>query len=143
LPTPIIRVEGIDRFQVSPGLKADRYTISMSVLTFIRKLLFAAGAFAVLAGGPLLFGQKEDAAAKGRDVFDINCAVCHKTDSTDKKIGPGLKGLFKREKMQNGKKPTEENVRALIDAGATPMPPFRDSLSEGDRNNVIAYLKTL
>jgi mono/diheme cytochrome c family protein len=115
----------------------------MSVLTFIRRLLFAAGALAVLTGGSILFGQKEDAAAKGRDIFDINCAVCHKTDSTDKKIGPGLKGLFKHATMQNGKKPTEENVRALINDGATPMPPFRDSLTDEDKNNVIAYLKTL
>jgi mono/diheme cytochrome c family protein len=108
----------------------------------MEKVLFAAGAFAVLTGGSLLFGQ-EGAVGKGRDVFDINCAVCHKTDTTEKKIGPGLKGLFKHETMQNGKKPTEENVRALINDGATPMPSFRDSLSDEDKSNLIAYLKTL
>ena len=41
-------------------------------------------------------------AKKGESVFE-NCAVCHNADSTEVKIGPGLKGLFKREKLVTGK----------------------------------------
>ena len=29
-------------------------------------------------------------------------------------MGPGLKGLFQNEKLANGKKPTEANVRTQI-----------------------------
>jgi mono/diheme cytochrome c family protein len=52
--------------------------------------------------------------AKGKTVFE-NCAVCHNADSTETKMGPGLKGLFKRDKLKSGKKVTEANVRARID----------------------------
>ena len=81
-------------------------------------------------------------AAKGKEVFE-QCAVCHNADSTEKKMGPGLKGLFKRDKLTNGKKVTEENVKALINAGGGGMPAYEDLLTEGEKADVIAYLKTL
>jgi cytochrome c len=58
-------------------------------------------------------------------------------------MGPGLKGLFKKEKMMNGKKPTEENVRAIIDNGGNGMPGYEDLLTGEERDHLIAYLKTL
>lgn len=80
--------------------------------------------------------------AKGKDVFD-QCSVCHNADSTDTKVGPGLKGLFKMDKLVNGKPVTEANVRDLINTGGNGMPAYADQLSEQDKNDVIAYLKTL
>jgi len=81
-------------------------------------------------------------AAKGKEVFS-QCAVCHNADSTEKKMGPGLKGLFKAEKMTSGKKPTEVNVRAKIDEGGNGMPAYKEMLSAGEKTDLIAYLKTL
>ena len=81
-------------------------------------------------------------AAKGKEVFE-QCAVCHNTDTDEKKIGPSLKGLFKQEKLVNGKKVTEANVREFIDNGGNGMPSYADMLSKEDKDNVIAYLKTL
>jgi cytochrome c len=81
-------------------------------------------------------------ATKGQEVFQ-QCGVCHNADSTEKKMGPGLKGLFQKEKMTNDKKPTEANVRAKIDEGGNGMPAYKDMLSDEEKNNVIAYLKTL
>ena len=81
-------------------------------------------------------------AKKGEMVFE-NCAVCHNADSTDAKVGPGLKGLFKREKLVNGKPVNEENVRALINEGTSAMPPMGDAIKADDKDNLIAYLKTL
>jgi|SRR4051812_2445023 cytochrome c len=81
-------------------------------------------------------------ATKGQEVFQ-QCGVCHNADNNEKKMGPGLKGLFKQEKMTNGKAPTEANVRAKIDEGGNGMPAYKDMLSDDDKNNVIAYLKTL
>ena len=81
-------------------------------------------------------------ADKGKEVFE-QCSVCHNSDSDEKKMGPGLKGLFKKEKMQNGKKPTEENVRGLINAGGNGMPAYEELLSKEERDDLIAYLKTL
>ncbi len=108
----------------------------------MRKRVIAAGCATILAAAPLMFGQKGDV-AKGKSTFDDNCAVCHDAESNDKKVGPGLKGVFKKDKMNNGKKPTDANVRALINAGGNGMPSFSDVLSDGERENVVAYLKTL
>ena len=89
----------------------------------------------------LAMGAKGDP-EKGKEVFQ-QCGVCHNADSTEKKMGPGLKGLFSNEKMNNGKKPTEANVREKIDEGGNGMPSYKEMLSDDEKNDLIAYLKTL
>jgi cytochrome c2 len=101
----------------------------------------------VLAGAatvsvPAVTAAQKGDAAKGKEVFE-QCAVCHNADSDEKKMGPGLKGLFKKDKLVNGKKPTEANVRAKIDEGGNGMPSYKDMLSEQEKDDLIAYLKTL
>ena len=98
-------------------------------------LTLAAGSLEVRAAG------KGDA-AKGKAVFET-CTVCHNADSDEKKMGPGLKGLFKKDKMSNGKKPTDATVRARIDEGGSGMPPYKDTLSDSEKDDLLAYLKTL
>lgn len=58
-------------------------------------------------------------------------------------MGPGLKGLFKKEKMADGKKPTEANVKAKVDDGGNGMPGYKEMLSDEEKANLMAYLKTL
>ena len=91
---------------------------------------------------PYAAGAPKGDAAKGKEVFE-QCAVCHNADSEEKKMGPGLKGLFKRDKLTNGKKPTEANVRAKIDEGGNGMPAYKDMLSDDEKDDLVAYLKTL
>jgi cytochrome c len=100
---------------------------------------------AVLATGSsaaLAADKKAGDAAKGKEVFE-QCGVCHNADSNEKKMGPGLKGLFKAEKMTNGKKPTEANVRTKVEEGGNGMPAYKEMLSDEEKNDLIAYLKTL
>src|SRR4249919_2634505 len=95
-----------------------------------------------LAVGQQKGGKKGGAgdAAKGQEVFQ-QCSVCHNADSSERKMGPGLKGLFQNEKLANGKKPTEANVRTQIDEGGNGMPSYKEMLSDEEKNNLIAYLK--
>jgi cytochrome c len=79
---------------------------------------------------------------KGKAVF-AQCAVCHNADSTEKKMGPGLKGLFHKPKLVSGKKVTEETVLARINAGGNGMPAYKDMLTDAERNDLMAFLKTL
>jgi cytochrome c len=110
----------------------------------MKKGLIAVGCFSLLMlTGTALFGQKTGDAAKGKMVFDENCTVCHNSDSEEVKVGPGLKGLFKHDKLKNGKKVTDDNVKEMINMGGNGMPAYSDILSDDDRANVIAYLKTL
>jgi mono/diheme cytochrome c family protein len=85
--------------------------------------------------------QKGDA-AKGKDAFE-QCQVCHNVDTDEKKMGPSLKGLFKRKTLQNGKPVNDENVLAQINNGGNGMPAYADILSADDKANLLAYLHTL
>ena len=109
----------------------------------MNKFKFFTCSITLLGAAPGVFAaDKKGDAAKGKDVFE-QCGVCHNADSTEKKMGPGLKGLFSRDKMTNGKKPTDANVREKVDEGGNGMPAYKEILSDEDKDNVIAYLKTL
>src|ERR1700744_3992930 len=102
----------------------------------------------ILLAGSSLYGQGKKGgatgdAAKGKGVFDQNCAVCHNADSTDVKMGPGLKGLFKKAKLANGSAVNDASVSAKVDAGGNGMPSYKDILSATEKADVLAYLKTL
>jgi cytochrome c len=84
------------------------------------------------------------AAARGKDLFDKKCGICHYADNDQKKIGPGLKGLSKRGTFTvNNNKVTDETLRTWIENGDTLMPPFKDVLEPAQIKDVIAYVKTL
>ena len=95
------------------------------------------------AGSQVMLSATKGSAVKGRAVFEGTCAVCHNSDSEEKKMGPGLKGYFKKDKMSNGKKLTDVNVKARVDEGGQGMPAYKDMLSDGEKDDLIAYLKTL
>jgi cytochrome c len=110
----------------------------------MKKSLIAAGCLGLLLSGTQIFAQgKAGDAAKGKATFGENCAICHNDDSTEDKVGPGLKGLFKRDKLKSGKPMNEANVRDQINNGGNGMPGFGDLLTDDDRANLIAYLKSL
>ena len=100
----------------------------------------------LLAGASAAYAQpaaKGDA-AKGKTIFDAQCSVCHDAATTDKKMGPGFKGLYKRPKLATtGKATSDANVLDKINIGGNGMPPYKDSLNDTERANLIAYLKTL
>ncbi|HZS71654.1 MAG TPA: cytochrome c [Candidatus Acidoferrum sp.] len=84
------------------------------------------------------------AVAKGKDIFDKKCGVCHYANSDQKKIGPGLKGLGKRGTFTvNNNKVTDETLKTWIENGDSLMPPFKDVLDAQQIKDVIAYVKTL
>jgi mono/diheme cytochrome c family protein len=86
-------------------------------------------------------GSKGDA-AKGKETFE-QCAICHNVDTDEKKMGPSLKGLFKRKTLQSGKPVSDATVLDQINNGGNGMPAYADMLSADDKANVLAYLHTL
>ena len=61
----------------------------------------------------------------------------------EKKMGPSLHGLYKKAKLTNGKKPTDATVKEIINKGGNGMPAYEDLLTDEERTNLLAYLKTL
>jgi cytochrome c len=81
-------------------------------------------------------------ADQGKKTFE-QCAVCHNSDTDEKKVGPSLKGLFQRNKLKNGKSVSDEHVLSMINSGGGGMPSFADKLSQEEKNNLLAYLHSL
>jgi cytochrome c len=117
----------------------------------VRQKLFAASSVIVcsalalslsLTAAPKPGAGKDGDAAKGKDTFE-QCAICHNVDNDEKKMGPSLKGLFKRKTLASGKAVNDANVLAQINAGGNGMPAYADMLSADDKANILAYLHTL
>jgi cytochrome c len=112
--------------------------------------LAAAGAVLAqdTAAPPAKTGSKKAAshglAVKGKEVFEKKCAICHYADKDSKKIGPGLKGMYKRGTFTvNGNKITDESLKTWIENGDSLMPPMKETLEADQIKDVIAYVKTL
>ena len=70
--------------------------------------------------------------------------MCHNADSTDVKIGPGLKGFYQRGTFtSDNSKVTDESVTKFIQSGKGMMPPFKDVLDADKLKDVVEYVKTL
>ena len=81
-------------------------------------------------------------AKQGQEVFETKCSICHNADSTEKKIGPGLKGI-KDGKLPSGKDATDENLLDNINNGGGGMPAFEKLLTDEEKADVIAYVLKL
>lgn len=80
----------------------------------------------------------------GGALFVSYCAGCHASDSREAGVGPGLAGLFDRDRLVTGGRPvTRENVRSQILSPAGGMPPFDGHVSEDELDDLVAYLETL
>jgi mono/diheme cytochrome c family protein len=83
------------------------------------------------------------AVARGRTIYRDRCAICHFSDSNAGKIGPGLKGIYKRGKFANGSKVDDASMEKLIVKGGKDMPPFQAVLNSAQIRDLLAYLRTL
>ena len=84
---------------------------------------------------------------KGQEVFGQRCQGCHNISSNERKIGPGLKGIFK---VKSHIRPDgsihihdDRTLRRQIENGGGGMPGMKGILSREDIENVIGYLHTL
>jgi mono/diheme cytochrome c family protein len=112
-----------------------------------RNLLVLTGLSLVIVSGGIASTQSpppaNDAVAHGKEIFTQKCSLCHQTTTTDKTIGPGLKGISKRNFAGTSVPVSDEELRKLILKGKGMMPAFEKQLDEKQVNNVVAYLNTL
>ncbi|MFO7752939.1 MAG: c-type cytochrome [Desulfobacteraceae bacterium] len=82
-------------------------------------------------------------ASGGKALFEKKCAACHLAKSTQTKVGPGLKGLYNKEKMPvSGWPVTEENLERQLKNPFDQMPAF-DQLTDEEIKTLTDYIKTL
>lgn len=99
--------------------------------------------FSIVFGVPAASAASKGNAAKGKQLADSHCAICHNLTTEGTKMGPSLKGLFKKKKMVNGKEMNDKNVLAQINDGGGGMPAFGDQLTSQQKQDLLAYLHTL
>lgn len=87
-------------------------------------------------------GDGDGDPAAGQAILETKCAVCHNLDNKDKKIGPGLAGI-KDGKLPSGKDATYDNILENLNNGGGGMPAFEKLLSDEEKDNIIAKVKTL
>jgi len=128
--------------------------------TSLRLLLHSLSLVVVIGlgyfGGELVYGKRDvstqtisentaetESVMAGKDLFKNDCSFCHFTDSTDTKVGPGLKGLFQLKKMPvSGWAVTPKDVQRQLKTPFDQMPPF-DHLSDVEIKALTDFLQTL
>ena len=130
------------------GRKAESTSFGNVLIYFIcLAIVMAIGYF----GGELVYGKKgkeqveaeNKLVVKGEELFRKNCLLCHSTDSTEIKIGPGLKGIMDGDLLPVSRRPADEkNVREQITDPFKNMPAFKE-LGPEEIDALIAYMKTL
>jgi cytochrome c len=127
-----------------------RINLVVAALILAWMAIFSAGAYAQgkspsnkkANNDPLPAGDST-AIARGLIVYKDRCAICHFGESDARKIGPGLKGVYKRGKFADGGKVDDAAIENRILNGGKNMPPFKPVLAPNQVRDLIAYLKTL
>jgi len=78
----------------------------------------------------------------GKALFEQKCAICHATESSERKIGPALKGV-KDGQLPSQKNATHGAVLQQIENGGGGMPVFRELLTKEQKEAIVAYVLTL
>jgi len=87
--------------------------------------------------------------SSGKTLFESKCGICHATDSSERRIGPGLKGLkdgalpSRRNGTNEDRNTTHDVVMHQIENGGGGMPVFRDLLTKEQKDDIVAYVLTL
>ena len=80
---------------------------------------------------------------RGKSLFDSKCRFCHDAYGTDTVVGPGLKGIMKKDMLPFSKRPsTPENIILQLKKPVDRMPSF-EYLSAEETSDIIAFLHTL
>src|SRR6266851_2796663 len=83
------------------------------------------------------------AITRGGAIYQQRCEICHFSASEAKKIGPGLKGIYKRGKFADGRRVDDASMERWIVEGGKDMPPFKGVLNPSQIRDLLSYLKTL
>jgi mono/diheme cytochrome c family protein len=124
----------------------------MSGSTALQRIAGIAGVAVTLwLVGPVTAAMAQDPA--GKPTYDKWCSGCHGLDG--KADGPGADHMLPRPRnfvqaqyqirtTASGSLPTDADILRVIDEGmpGTAMPGWKNSLSDQERRNLVAYIKT-
>ena len=132
----------VARYSVSTGIiYLPNGSRQLETLLMTRAILFCVVFFVLRPYVAHLQGRaNRESGSETKDVLQ-QCSGCHSINTDEKKVGPSLKGLFKRKKLLNGRPADEANVRLVIKRGGDGMPAFERVLTSDELERLVAFLK--
>jgi cytochrome c553 len=116
---------------------------STSAGFYLLKSLCASQTQTVESNQPAASSEITGNSKRGAILYAEKCSSCHYPDREDSRLGPGLKGLFKKETLPHSGRPaTAQNVRGQLLRPILTMPSF-SKLPEQDIADLLEYLKIL
>jgi mono/diheme cytochrome c family protein len=119
-------------------------TMNKSLAILSSMLLVGIASLSVLFSPALVAAQPSAAAYTaanahaGQQVFLQKCFQCHSVNQGEVRIGPSLFHVMKGPKAVSA-----AQIRIQLRNGKGKMPPFKDLLTPGDVDHIIAYLHSL
>lgn len=87
--------------------------------------------------------QIQGRTGEGKKIYDRLCLTCHSADSEEKKIGPSLLGVLKKESLPHtGNAATSDNIKKQLIRPALTMPAFKN-FTDQELSDLLAYLETI
>ena len=117
--------------------------VAMSLASFVVMPGCASMLFAQSRPSDMRSRDTKEIVNRGEIVFQNRCEICHFAASSEKKVGPGLRGLMKNGKRGAAAKWDAAAVTRVIENGGKDMPGFRGELSEAQMRDLLAYLRSL
>lgn len=81
--------------------------------------------------------------ARGRQIYDMHCLVCHEAYSSGGVRGPSMQKLYRKPYMPSGTPVNDERVAEVTVRGRSKMPGFGAVLTDQQVEDLLAYMKTL
>lgn len=113
-------------------------TLSLAVAGISAGFLAMPAPQAVAAEAAPKKAAKGGDAKAGQQLFNTTCMQCHSTNEGQVLFGPSLY----HETKKPGKK-TPAEIREIITNGKNKMPPLGSKFDEKQKDDIIAYVKTL
>ncbi len=81
--------------------------------------------------------------AAGRADFASYCGTCHYDRQSGSLHGPSLLGVYKKQYLPSGAPANDDRIRTTMLQGRNNMPAVGRSMTDGQIEDTLAYLKTL
>lgn len=81
--------------------------------------------------------------ARGRRVWDAQCARCHEPHSASARKGPVLKNVYQKPYLPSGLPANDERMTEVILRGRNMMPGFSESLTQQQLDDLLAFMRKL
>lgn len=115
---------------------------------FVATLAVAAAAIAAAGCGPRLgpskpVSQLTPQEARGRAVYQQDCAGCHYANQPGDLHGPSLFAMYRKKYLPSGAPANDDRVAPVILRGRNMMPGFANQIGDQQLADLLVYLHTL